>query len=94
MTLMLADIVQMYPGCSDIFGDWRRDAPWRAVGRHMVATYSRVTTDGKRQVVQARLRRDLFGSHFAEVDLAGLLRAADYHDRVGTHRPAWRRSRR
>lgn len=93
MTLVLANrmLVQLYPICSDLYGDWIRDAPWFSNGRHMSATYSRVATDGKRQVAQVRVRRDLFGTHFAEVDIAGQLRAADYRDRTSAGRLAWRR---
>lgn len=92
MTLALAsrDLVQLYPVCSDVFGDWSREAPWLVSKRHCVARYSRVATDGKRQVAQVRVRRDLFGTEFAEVDVAGQLRAADYRDRTGAGRPAWR----
>ncbi|WP_398483569.1 hypothetical protein [Tardiphaga sp.] len=92
MTVLMAtrDLVQLYPICSDIYGDWKRDQLWLASKRHMVTTYSRVATDGKRQVVQVRVRRDLFGTHFAEVDVAGQLRAADYRDRTRAGRPAWR----
>ncbi len=82
MTVSIADMATRYPVIADFFGDWSRDVPWKVSGPYLVTTYSRVATDGKRQTAQARVRRDLFLSKFAEVDLAGLLRAADYVDRT------------
>lgn len=82
----------MYPVSADLFGDWSRTVPWRAEGRHLVATYARTATDGKYQSAQVRIRKDLFQQKFAEIDIASTLRHADYVDRTARcHRASWRR---
>lgn len=94
MTAVLTDIAMLYPIALDLYGEWSRDVPWKVVGPFMVTTYSRTAIDGKHQVAQVRIRRDLFQRKFAEVDLAARLRAADYVDRCGRlHRPSFRRRR-
>ena len=81
-----------YPFSADIYGDWKRDAPWKLEGAYFIATYSRTASDGKYQKTQVRIRRDLFQQPFAQIDIAATLRHADYVDRTRQcHRPAWRR---
>lgn len=89
----MTDFARLYPIISDSLGEWTRDTPWALNRGKYEATYSRISIDGRKQVVQVQIAKADFGEGLTTTKIEHTLRAADSLERNGRHFPVRRRAR-